>query len=226
MFKRPFKWVKRGGWIADLPKSFPAAPRKSDIESIAAANHTELGPQSLAPEYDMPGVKFTPRDVSTPAEQGDCYSWLVMQRRPDIVVEFGSGFGVSGMYFATGLEANGSGHLYSFEINPDWAAVAEASISKISNRFTLTRGSFEEHVDIVPGKIDLAFVDGIHTYDFVMAQWEILRGRMSPGGLVLFDDISYGQGMDKAWLEVARSPQVAGAVEFRRHGRLGLLECL
>ena len=47
------------------------------------------------------------------------------QRRPEIIVEFGSGFGVSGMYFAAGLEDNQSGHLYSFEINDEWADVAE-----------------------------------------------------------------------------------------------------
>jgi hypothetical protein len=46
---------------------------------------------------------------------------------------------------------------------------------------------------------------------------------MSPGGLVLFDDISYGQGMREAWLEIGRSADVAGAAEFQN--RLGLLEC-
>jgi hypothetical protein len=66
-------------------------------------------------------------------------------------------------------------------------------------------------------------VDGIHAYDFVIKQWQILQPRMSSGGLVLFDDISYGQGMREAWLEIARSSPVAGAVEFQK--RLGLIEC-
>ncbi len=93
----------------------------------------------------------------------------------------------------------------------------------MSNRFTLTRGAFEDHIDAIAGPIDLAFVDGIHAYDFVIKQWQILQPRMSSGGLVLFDDISYGQGMREAWLEIARSSPVAGAVEFQK--RLGLIEC-
>lgn len=225
VFKRGLKWISRGGWIADLPGRFPAAPQKERIEAIAAANHDRLGPQHLAPEYELPEVKYTPRDVSSPGFQGDLYAWLVMQRKPQTVVEFGSGFGVSGMYFAAGLEANRSGHLYSFEINDSWADVAERSISELSSRFTLTRGAFEDHVGTVPGPIDLAFVDGIHTYDFALEQWKILQPLMSPGGLVLFDDITYGQGMHEAWLEIGKSDAVAGAVEFRRNSRLGLVEC-
>jgi predicted O-methyltransferase YrrM len=225
MFSRSLKWITRGGWIADMPGRFPPAPHKERIEAILAANHEQLGPQSLAAEYDMPDAKFTPRDVSSPPFQGDLYAWLVMQRKPRTVVEFGSGFGVSGMYFGAGIEANGSGHLYSFEINESWAEVAERSIAQLTQRFTLTRGAFEDHVKDVPGPIDVAFVDGIHTYDFVMKQWEILKPLMSPGGLVLFDDITYGQGMHEAWLEIGRSDAVVGAVEFRRNNRLGLAEC-
>jgi predicted O-methyltransferase YrrM len=225
MFNRRLKWISRGGWIAELPGHFPPPPQKKRIEAIAAANHDRLGPQHLAPEYELPGVTYTPRDVRSTPAQGDLYSWLVAQRRPETVIEFGSGFGVSGMYFAAGLEENRFGHLYSFEINDEWAPVAERAIAEVSSRFTLTRGAFEDHVDAVPGRIDLAFVDGIHTYDFVMKQWEILQPRMSPGGLVLFDDINFGQGMHEAWLEIARSASlVAGAVEFRR--RLGLIECV
>ena len=76
------------------------------------------------------------------------------------------------VYFATGLEAAGSGHLYSFEINREWADIAERNIRSVSNRFTLTRGSFE---DVLTAPIDIAFVDAIHQYDFVMRQFEILH---------------------------------------------------
>ena len=223
VLNRQVKWVSRGGWIADLPRRFPRAPHKDRIEALAAANNDRLGPQKLAGEYELPGVKFTVRDVSSPPMQGDLYSWLVAHRRPETIVEFGSGFGVSGMYFTAGLEQIGLGHLYSFEINDEWAHVAERAIAEISDRFTLIRGAFEDHVDEIPGSIDMALVDGIHTYDFVMKQWQILKPRMSQGALVLFDDISYGQGMREAWLEIARSSPVAGAVEFQN--RLGLVEC-
>jgi predicted O-methyltransferase YrrM len=201
----------------------PDAPHKDRIEALAAANHKRLGRQPIPAVYGLPNAKFTVRDVSSPPVQGDLYAWLVAQRRPETIIEFGAGFGVSGMYFASALEDNQFGHLYSFEINDEWADVAEPAISEMSTRFTLIRGAFEEHIDDITGPIDVALVDGIHTYDFVMKQWEILKPRMSSGGLVLFDDIRYGQGMHEAWLDIGRSSSVAGAVEF--HKRLGLIEC-
>ena len=77
------------------------------------------------------------------------FAWLAEQRCPQTVVEFGSAFGFSGMYWVSRLEAAGAGHLYSFEINPIWAEIARSNISHIGTRFTLTMGSFEDHVDTV-----------------------------------------------------------------------------
>ena len=59
VLNRQVKWVSRGGRIADLPRRFPRAPHKDRIEALAAANNDRLGPQKLATEYDLPGVKFT-----------------------------------------------------------------------------------------------------------------------------------------------------------------------
>jgi hypothetical protein len=55
-----------------------------------------------------------------------------------------------------------------------------------------------------------------------MKQWEILKPRMSPGGLVLFDDITYCAGMRKAWREIRADPAVAASVA--RWHRLGIVE--
>jgi predicted O-methyltransferase YrrM len=219
------RWVKRAGWLGtELPERVPAAPQKRRIEAAAEATNS-LGPQHVAEEYGELGATRTPGVVRSSSECGDLYAWLVLQRQPNVVVEFGSAFGVSGMYFAAGLEAVGNGHLYSFEINNEWAKIAERNIATISNRFTLTRGSFEDHIDSVPGPIDLVLVDGIHTYDFVMRQFEILQPRMSAGGIVIFDDIDFakaGSRMREAWREIAATKQVVGAVEIR--GRQGIAE--
>ena len=222
------RWVKRGGWLGDhLTGEVPGAPRRDHIESLAAATNT-LGPQRLADEYGESGGTRTPNRIRSLSSFGDLYAWLVQRRRPARVVEFGTAFGVSGMYFCAGLDAVGAGHLYTFEINPDWADIAERNLRSVSNRFTLTRGTFEDHVGtVVPGAIDLAFVDGIHTYEFVMRQFGTLRPRMSPGGLIAFDDIDFrkpGARMREAWNEIAASADVVAAVEVQP--RLGIIELM
>ena len=219
-------WLKSGGWLgAHLTGDVPEAPRKAHIEAMAAATNA-LGPQRLAAEYGEPGGQRTPAVVRSSSRFGDLYAWLVQQRRPATIVEFGAAFGVSGMYFTTGLEAARSGHLYSFEINREWADIAERNIRSVSDRFTLTRGAFEDRVaDVVTGSIDLAFVDAIHEYDFVLRQFAILEPRMTPNGLVLFDDIDFdkpGARMAEAWQAIAGRRGVVAAVEIGR--RLGIVE--
>lgn len=219
------RWVKHGGWLGrSLPGTVPPAPRKRDIEATAQATN-ELGAQTLAVEYGEPDATRTPDVVRSASYSGDLYAWLVQQRRPDVVVEFGTAFGVSGMYFVSGLDAVQHGRLYTFELNREWAEIAERNIRSISDRFALTRGAFEDHLDVVPAVIDLALVDGIHTYDFVLRQFAILKQRMARGAIIAFDDIDFtkpGARMREAWQEIAADPGVVAAVDVR--GRLGLAE--
>lgn len=219
-------WLKPGGWLgAHLTGSVPHAPRKRRIEAMAEATE-RLGPQRLADSYGEPGGERTPAMVRSSSRAGDVYAWLAQQRRPATIVEFGAAFGVSGMYFATGLEAANCGHLYSFEINREWADIAERNIRSVSDRLTLTRGAFEDCVaDVLTATIDIAFVDAIHQYDFVMRQFDILEPRMTPGGIILFDDIDFrkpGARMAEAWHDLAGRPDVVAAVEVG--GRLGIIE--
>lgn len=220
------RWRKRGGWLAThLRERVPQAPRKREIEAVAKSTNS-LGAQKLDQAYgEAAGVRL-PDDVRSSADLGDLYAWLVKKRRPTTVVEFGSAFGVSGMYFASGLMDAGRGHLYSFEMNREWADIAERNIRSVGDCVTLTRGTFEDHVsNVVPGQIDLAFVDGIHTYEFVMAQFDTLRPRMTPGGIMAFDDIDFkrpGSRMRDAWENIAADPRVVSAVEI--NGRVGLAE--
>nr|WP_318546483.1 hypothetical protein [Mycobacterium lepraemurium] len=44
-----------------------------------------------------------PKQVRAASWQGDLYAYLVRWRDPGIVVEFGSAFGVSGMYLSSEL---------------------------------------------------------------------------------------------------------------------------
>ena len=58
-----------------------------------------------------------------------------------------------------------------------------------------------------------------------MRQCDILEPRMSPGGVILFDDIDFrkpGSGMSEAWRDLAGRPDVVAAVEV--DGRLGIIE--
>jgi len=174
------------GWLAQTfagLDDLPAPPESAAIEKRALASH-ELGPRPLWSGYrsvaDYPTATTgtrTANQVRSDATMGRLFAWLVMQRRPEVVVEFGTAFGVSGMYWLAGIEASGIGTHFTFEPNVNWAAIADRNLAGVSSHYRLTVGTFEENVESVLGgrRVDIAFVDAIHTGAFVRDQYSILR---------------------------------------------------
>lgn len=162
------------------------------------------------------------RDVSTTQDVCRFYSYLVTLKKPEIIVEFGSAFGVSGMYWLTGLEANGTGTLYSFEPNTIWFDIARSNFAQISDRVQIFNSTFEEGYPCVPHGIDLAFIDAIHTGDFVRSQLSLILEKASPGCLIVFDDINFSDDMRECWTQIAQDPRYAAVWDI--DGRAGMVE--
>lgn len=181
------------------------SPFTERIESLAIDTQA-LWPQPLwqgyteVENYPWPvekGSTHTSEQVRTATMIGNFFTWLVVKRQPKVVLEFGTAFGVSGMFWLAGLESNDQGLLLTFEPNEIWAKIAENNLSMISKRYQLTKGTFEDNVDLVlqSSAIDLAFIDAIHTSDFVFKQFELVANCCSPGCLILLDDIDFSPDM-------------------------------
>ncbi|MDX2180014.1 MAG: class I SAM-dependent methyltransferase [Bryobacteraceae bacterium] len=202
-------------------KPFPEVER---IEALADAT-AKRGEFPLHASYGKPGDVRNPDAVRSAADIGRLYRWLVLEKRPDVVVEFGTAFGVSGMYWLSGLEAIGHGELLTFEVNEIWRKIAVDNLGRIGRRFQSISGAFEEKADAALGerRIDIAFIDGIHTSAWVLPQFEEVARRCRAGGAWIgFDDIDFSPDMRDAWETVISDGRVKSAVEVRGH--LGLVE--
>ncbi|AFL75864.1 O-methyltransferase [Thiocystis violascens] len=175
-------------------------------------------------DYPWPvqrGVTRTSEQVRTSRLLGSFFTWLVTVRKPDVVVEFGTAFGVSGMYWLAGLEKNNAGKLLTFEPNAIWAKLAEKNLLTISSRFQLTNGTFEENISAKLGdneKIDIAFIDAIHTSKFVFSQFEIVCNYLSKNGIIVFDGIGFSTDMRECWSTITLDPRVVTAIEVQGTG--------
>lgn len=127
-----------------------------------------------------------------------------MQRRPQVVVECGSG--VTTLLIAACLRAQGGGRLYSLENDEHFAKVteqrlADAGLSEwvevivaplVEQRFGDTRVAWysPEAIARIPGALDLVIVDGppaVKRWSRLPAM-EVFAERMSLGATVLLDD--------------------------------------
>lgn len=171
-------------------------------------------------EHNTRGTSRTPDQVMSSHAMAHTYTALVTQTQPETIVEFGTAFGFSGMHFLSGLMRNRAGHLYTFEPNTGWAKAARRNLEAIGTRFTLTEGTFEAQVDAVLPKgkrIDLAFIDAIHTRDFVREQLEIVMERSAPEAIIILDDIDFSDEMRACWQEVAADPRFQASLVLGGH---------
>ncbi len=219
--------------LAGYASSRPDTKQMRRIESLARQADA-LGEQPLwegyAGQQTIPGrfgKDMTRRaaQVSKTTPEGAFFTWLVQQRKPRNVLEFGTAFGVSGMYWLAGLEANASGELLTFEPNAVWAAIAAKNLAAISPRFTLTNGIFEDHVPRLLSEkraVDIAFIDAIHTSAFVNRQLELVLQLAAPGALIIIDDINFSDDMRACWQNIAMSDRFVAA--YMLGERVGIVE--
>lgn len=163
--------------------------------------------------------------VRTRPTTGAFYYHLLRRLQPEVHVEFGTAFGVSGMYWLAALEDNGAGRLYTFDPNDAWRRLAVENLEAIGSRFTSVLGAFEAECDgVLPAgaRIDSAFVDGIHTSAFVHPQVAFIKARMRVGGLIILDDIRFSKDMYACWSDLARRDDVRHSLEVG--GRVGIIE--
>jgi len=130
-------------------------------------------------------------DLSIPvsAEQG-VFAYLVARsicaRR---IVEFGTSFGVSAIYFASAIRDNGGGIVIGSEFIPSKAERARANIEEAGlTQFVEIRvGDAMETLVDPGGEIDLLLMDG--SKDLYLPILKMLAPHVRQGGVVLADNV-------------------------------------
>lgn len=116
---------------------------------------------------------------------------------PSIIVETGTNWGCSTIILAQALKDSvKGGRVHTIEIDPHNCIRAAQNIEAagLSEFVSLYEGN---SLAILPGVLDgvdevhAAFLDGCHLHDQVVAEFELVVRRLSPRGLVIFDNI-YG----------------------------------
>ena len=150
---------------------------------------------ALLPEYHRPTPECPHPErwhmydsMTAEAEVLEFLRTLITTIKPTLVVETGSFLGVSTLWVAEGLKANGFGKIVSCEFDPIVFAKAKEKIaaSGLSEWIELrNESSLEMHID---GTIDLFFSDS----DMPIREAEVKRflPQIRPTGLILMHDAS------------------------------------
>jgi predicted O-methyltransferase YrrM len=163
------------------------------------------------------------REKSAPRLWGLLLFRLIRELEPRTVLELGTGLGVSGAYQAAALEINGKGRLITIEASESRVALARGYFEQLGlHRVELRHGRFQDILrDVLEeaAAIEFAFVDGEHAERATVGFFEEIAARMPSGGVMVFDDLTWSEGMRRAWRRISSDARVGLAVEL---GRMGL----
>lgn len=148
---------------------------------------------------------------------------LARELKPMSVIELGACVGISACYQAAALELNGAGRLVTLEGADVLAARSSRSIEEmgLAHRAQVRLGRFTDTLpDVVDeyAPVDMAFIDGHHVEQATLDYAEQILGRASDEALVIFDDIRWSAGMERAWQTVVDDDRYALTVEMRQLG--------
>jgi predicted O-methyltransferase YrrM len=151
---------------------------------------------------------------------------LVREAQPQRCLELGTNLGISALYLSGALDLNGAGSLTTLEGLDARARLAQRNLEGFGCRQTrIVTGRFLEVLpSVLSGQpsVDFAFVDGHHDEQATETYFAMIAARAAPAALVVFDDIAWSEGMQRAWRRIRADHRVRFAVDLRVIGVVAL----
>jgi predicted O-methyltransferase YrrM len=147
---------------------------------------------------------------------------LVRQFRPSVCLELGTSLGISTAYQAAALELTEQGRIITCEGDESLASLAKENFDRLGLENVLVRvGRFQDILGEALCEIehlDFAFIDGHHDEQATLAYFKQMRPFFTANSILVLDDISWSEGMRKAWNLIVADERTRISVDLCRAG--------
>ncbi|KPF97955.1 methyltransferase [Rhodopseudomonas sp. AAP120] len=154
-------------------------------------------------ESEMGGF-YADKYIAIVEEQGAFCYLTARALRARTIFEFGTSFGLSTLWLAAAVRANGGGRVVTTEIVPDKARIARRNFEEagLSDLIEVREGDAMASLAADPSDIDFVLNDGfpMRALDIV----KLLASRIRPCGVVLTDDVGGFRGNYRDYLAYMR----------------------
>ena len=146
---------------------------------------------------------------------------LVEERKPKIIIELGTSFGITTAYMASTCP---NAQIYTFEANTDLVELSREffKIAGIAN-IEIIEGNIDETLPAFLEKhphIDVAYIDANHRFAPTIKYVERIMECVSWKGLIIMDDIYWSYPMTKAWNAICSKKTVKVSIDLWQIGLL------
>jgi predicted O-methyltransferase YrrM len=147
---------------------------------------------------------------------------LIRKLKPNSCLELGSCVGISASYLAAALRLNKKGKLLTLEGSPETAKIAKETLIglELGNASVIIGPFHETYKNALESAkpVDFLFNDGHHDHDALLKYFFEALPYLAEETIIVFDDISWSPGMQKAWTEIENDERVAMTIDLRTMG--------
>ena len=144
---------------------------------------------------------------------------LIQHFKPKTILELGTSLGISSAYMAYG---NPDANVVSLEGSETIAEIARKTMHSCEiENVEIVVGNFDDTLAGVLSKlhpVDFAFVDGNHTKEATLRYFNQICEYRSSQTVMIFDDISWSEGMREAWNTIKDDKRVSISIDLCKFG--------
>ena len=158
-----------------------------DQQQRYCEEHTTPQSDFLYSLYRWTNVHMANPHMLSGPYQGTLLRLLTSIARPRVAVEVGCFVGYSTICIAQGLPEGGV--LHAIEVDEEYAAIVAQKVADagLVDKVNLHVGPALQEIPNLPEAVDFAFIDA--DKDNTAAYYDLLADRLSPGGLILVDNV-------------------------------------
>jgi len=142
---------------------------------------------------------------------------LVRYFKPNTILELGTSVGLGTIALTLG---NKNANVISIEGCPNTSTIAQQYFKKFDcNNIQLENQKFDSFFkDQCPTSFDFAFIDGNHSLEGTLANFQELLKIKHNDTVCIFDDIYWSKDMSKAWNQIISNPEVTVSIDTFQWG--------
>lgn len=145
---------------------------------------------------------------------------LALHRRPQRILELGTGAGISALYLSAACPES---HLDTLEGHPLLAERAQTLFQRQERtHIQVHQGTFLNTLPQFKDKepYDLIYVDGDHREEVIPSLFKALESLAHAETIIIFDDIRWSAGTERAWEAIRREETVRLSIDLFQFGLL------
>lgn len=197
------------------------AYRQQLLHSRESIRFTELGAGSSMSSKEERPLRQMARHSLSSARFSRLLFRLICRFEAQTILELGTSLGINTLYLSA---AAPGGQVYTLEGCPETAAAAGKLFSRWPHKnIILEEGNIDQRLPLLLQQqetIDAAYLDANHTYEASMRYFELLLPKLHSHSFLVIDDIYWSAGMQKAWQQMSRHPQVSLSLDLYDAGIL------